>query len=138
MVSELEPNPAIVLFDGVCNLCNGAVTFVIDRDPHRRFRFASLQSDYAQKLIRTHAPELVGVDSILLFQDGHFRTKSTAALFIARELTDAWPLLYVLIAVPKFLRDIVYDFVARNRYQWFGKQRECRIPTAETRDRFLG
>jgi predicted DCC family thiol-disulfide oxidoreductase YuxK len=127
----------IVLFDGVCNLCNGAVTFIIDRDPEGHFKFASLQSETARKLIQTHSPEHAKTDSILLFQDGRVLTKSSAVLTIARELTDAWPIFYVFIALPKFLRDWIYDYVAAHRYQWFGKLDECRLPTAETKSRFL-
>jgi len=137
MESENPKKPAIILFDGVCNLCNASVRFIIDRDHNQRFKFASLQSEIAQKMIREQAPHLAGTDSILLFQEGRVLIKSSAALTIARELDDAWPLLYVFIAVPKFLRDLVYDWVARNRYEWFGKQNECRIPSVDERSRFI-
>ena len=131
---------AIILFDGVCNLCNGFVNFVIDRDPDAVFRFAALQSDAAQVLLRQHevqAERGTLLQSVILIEDGTLYRRSTAALRIARRLTAPWPLLYALIAVPRPLRDTIYDGVAARRYDWFGKRDQCRVPTPELQRRFL-
>ncbi len=128
---------AVVLFDGVCNLCNGAVQFVIPRDAPGYFRFAALQSDAAAKLLGEGRPTAAGLHSVLLFEDGRLYEKSTAALRIARRLSWPWPLLYGLIAVPRALRDLVYDAIARRRYRWFGTRERCLVPAPGVRDRFL-
>ncbi len=125
----------IVLFDGVCNLCNAAVNFIIDRDPRAVFHFAPLQSDIGQALTRQW--HLEHEDTIVLVEDGRCYVRSTAALRIARRLGGAWPLLSVLLAVPAPLRDAAYRFVARHRYRWFGTRDACRLPTPELRSRFL-
>jgi predicted DCC family thiol-disulfide oxidoreductase YuxK len=123
----------VVLFDGVCNLCNGAVRFILARDPHGRFRFASLQSEAARRLLGgDHAAA-----SIILLEAGRTYTRSAAALRIARELRFPWPLIYAFIAVPRPLRDLVYDWVARHRYAWFGKRESCLLPAPEVRGRYL-
>jgi predicted DCC family thiol-disulfide oxidoreductase YuxK len=128
----------VILFDGVCNLCNGFVQFVIRRDPSGRFRFGALQSDGAQRVLAStpHAAPLS--DSVVLVDEGRVFTRSTAALRIARLLTFPWPAAYVFILVPRPLRDAIYDWVARNRYGWFGRRAECMMPTPELRARFLG
>ena len=128
---------AIILFDGVCNLCNGAVNFVIDHDPDAYFRFGALQSDAAQPILAKHGLEEKALDSIVLIEGGRVFRKSTAALRIARHLTGAWPLLYALLVIPRPLRDVVYDWIATNRYDWFGKRDQCRIPTPDLQARFL-
>lgn len=128
---------ATVLFDGVCNLCNASVLFVIDRDPGGRFRFAPLQSDEGRAVLREHGFAGGDLSSVVLVERGRVYTRSAAALRIARRLTGAWPLLYALVAVPRPLRDAVYDWVARNRYRWFGREAACRMPTPELRRRFL-
>lgn len=139
---------AVILFDGVCTLCNGFVNFVIDRDPKGLFQFAALQSDEAQALLRAHGepvapaaaehPDGGGLlQSVVLVEEGRVYRKSTAALRIARRLTGAWPLAYAFIAIPKRLRDAVYDGVAARRYAWFGKRDQCRIPTPDLQRRFL-
>jgi predicted DCC family thiol-disulfide oxidoreductase YuxK len=128
---------ATVLFDAVCNLCNGSVLFVIDRDPSRHFRFAALQSEAGARLLREHAHGGADLSSVVLVEDGRLYTRSTAALRIARRLAWPWRLLSALIVVPRPLRDAVYDLVARNRYRWFGRGEACRIPTPELRGRFL-
>jgi len=127
----------VVLFDGVCNLCNGSVRFVIERDPHKHFQFAPLQSETATTLIGGTANPLAMPDSIVLVDDGRLYVRSTAALRIARRLRFPWPLLWVFMAVPRPLRDWVYDVIARHRYGWFGKRDTCMVPTKEIRDRFL-
>ena len=128
----------VVLFDGVCNLCNGSVRFVIERDPHKHFQFAPLQSETATTLIGGTADPLAMPDSIVLVDDGRLYVRSTAALRIARRLRFPWPLVWVFMAVPRPLRDWVYVVIARHRYGWFGKRDTCMVPTKEIRDRFLG
>ena len=127
----------VILFDGVCNLCNGFVQFVIAHDPSARFHFASLQSDAAAALLNGRPTNRPIPDSIVLVEDGRLFTESSAALRIARALGLPWSLTYALIAVPKPLRDAVYAWVARNRYRWFGKRDVCMMPTPELRGRFL-
>jgi predicted DCC family thiol-disulfide oxidoreductase YuxK len=128
-----EPQPPVVLFDGVCNLCNGAVRFLIARDPSARFRLAALQSEAARRLLGKQPP----LESIVLVEAGRTYTKSAAALRIALGLRFPWPLLYAFLLVPRPLRDAVYDWVARHRYGWFGKREVCMVPTPEIRGRFL-
>ena len=128
-----------VLFDGVCNLCNGFVRFVIARDPARRFRFAPLRSDAAERVIRQAGGAGIVADTIVLVEGEGVGlwVRSTAALRIARGLRWPWPTVYAFLIVPRPVRDWVYDVVARHRYQWFGKRDVCMIPTPETNDRFL-
>ena len=135
MTSQLHQQP-IVLFDGLCNLCNSSVQFIIRHDKHHQFSFASLQSDFAQALLQTH-PLARKVDSVILCMDNQVFIESAAALRIARMLSGAWSLLYVLILIPRPLRDAAYRVIARNRIRWFGKRESCMIPTLELRSRFL-
>jgi predicted DCC family thiol-disulfide oxidoreductase YuxK len=128
---------ATILFDGVCNLCNGFVQFVIRRDPDGRFRFAALQSTAAQALLGDAGVIAPLPDSMVLVQDGRIHTRSGAALRILRGLRFPWPLLYALVAVPAFIRDRVYDFVAARRYRWFGRRDVCLLPTPDVQKRFL-
>jgi len=125
----------VVLFDGVCNLCNASVLFVIDRDPGGRFAFAPLQSGVAARLLAHRGYGETSLGSVLLLEGGRVYERSTAALRVARRLGGWWPLLYAFIAVPRPIRDAVYDWIARNRYRWFGKEEACRIPTPELRSR---
>ncbi|BDG46967.1 MULTISPECIES: thiol-disulfide oxidoreductase DCC family protein [Parageobacillus] len=125
----------IILFDGVCSLCSASVQFIIARDPHAVFRFASLQSETGEALREKFGvPE---VDSLVLLEDGRYYTKSSAVLRICRRLAGAWKLFYIFRLVPKPLRDNVYDFVAKHRYEWFGKRSHCLMPTPDIRARFL-
>jgi len=126
----------IVFFDGVCNLCNGSVNFLIDRDREKRLRFAPLQGRTFQEL-RAGRPDLPQLGTIVLHDEKGLHFKSTAVLRVLRALGGVWRLTGVLFVVPRFLRDVVYDFVARHRYGWFGKSDSCRIPTPELRARFL-
>ena len=131
---------ALVLFDGVCNLCNGTVNFIIDRDPAGYFRFAPLQSDVAESYLDEAAgPDEAGHDlgTIVLVEDGQTYVRSTAALRIARRLAGPWSLLALALVIPRALRDAVYDVIAANRYDWFGQRDQCRMPTPALRDRFL-
>jgi predicted DCC family thiol-disulfide oxidoreductase YuxK len=129
----MNANDKIVLFDGVCNLCNGLVQFILARDPEGRFRFASLQSDAARRLLNGNPP----AETMVLIEQGTTYLKSAAALRIARGLRFPWPLLCGLLIVPRPLRDIVYDWVARHRYAWFGKRESCMLPAPQWRARFL-
>ena len=133
----LDPDQRLVLFDGECTFCNGAVLFIVDRDPHERFVFASLQSDVGQAtLARHHVDD--DIDSIVLVERDQAHTCSTAALRIARGLRWPWPVLYYLfMLVPRVLRDAAYRYFAKHRYQWFGRTDQCRIPTPELRRRIL-
>lgn len=127
----------VILFDGVCNLCNGAITFIIQRDKKDIFRYAPLQSAIGRELAAQHHIDLDKVDSIILVTTGKAVSKSTAALRIAQDLAAGWPLLSIFLIVPPFLRNWVYDFIARNRYKWFGKKDACMIPTPELKNKFL-
>lgn len=128
----------IILFDGVCNLCNGAVNFVLDRDPDQKFFFASLQSQIATELLKDHAYDHTALKSIIVITNkGKVITKSDAALYIAGKLGGSWKLMSVFKIIPVVIRDMVYDIVARYRYTLFGKRDQCRIPTPELRQRFL-
>lgn len=129
-------NP-IVLFDGVCNLCNGSVQFLIKRDRQARLRFASLQSDTGQKLQADLGMDPQALDSVVLVEGDRWYKESDAALRIARNLPGPWKLLAAFRIVPRPLRDAVYRLIARNRYRWFGKAETCWLPTPELRSRFL-
>ena len=128
---------SIILFDGVCNLCNGAVNFVIKRDPGNVFKFAPLQEKQGALLLKTHAIDIQKLDSIVLIENENVYTKSSAALRIARKMSNLWPLFFVLLIIPSFIRDGVYDFIAKNRYKWFGKKEQCMIPTLGLKEKFL-
>ena len=128
---------AVVLFDGVCNLCNAGVQFIIPRDPGGYFRFAPLDSRAAVRAIAEAGGLPPGTDSIVLVEGGRLYVRSAAALRVARRLRFPWPLAYGLVVVPRFLRDWAYDIVARNRLRWFGRREACLIPGPGTRDRFL-
>ena len=127
----------VVFFDGVCNLCNSSVNFLIDRDPQSKFRLASLQSEYAQQFLPKFGVNPSKIDSIAFYSTGKLYRQSRAVLEIAKRMRRGWPLLYVFIIVPGFLRDAIYNWIARNRYKWFGKQDTCRVPTPDLRSRFL-
>jgi len=133
----MKQGQCIILFDGICNLCNGFVQFVIQHDPAGQFKFTSLQSDKGQELLKNLPETYRQIDSVVFLENGHFYQKSAAALRIIRRLSGAWPLLYGFIILPAFLRDWLYTFVARNRYRWFGQQESCMLPTPELKTRFL-
>lgn len=129
-------NP-VIIFDGVCNLCNGAVAFIIKRDHSEKFSFAPIQSSAAKTLIsKLNIPEDT-FDSILLIENTEYYIKSTAALRICKKLSSIWPLVSVLIIIPRPIRDYFYDIVARNRYRWYGKREQCMIPNKKIESRFL-
>lgn len=127
-----HPGP-VILFDGVCNLCTGSVRFVIARDARKQFRFASLQSPAAEKLLGERSP----LETMVLVMGGRTYRKSTAALLIARRLDGLWPLLAVFLAIPRFLRDAAYDWIGTRRYRMFGRTEACWQPQPELAERFL-
>lgn len=137
MSTDQHQAEAVVLFDGVCNLCNHSVNFIIDRDPEGYFQFASLQSEAGQKLLEQHGLDPQYLDSVVLVQRGKVYKDSSAVLRIAKHLKGIWSLGRIFLIVPPFLRNLVYHFVAKNRYQWFGKKDQCRLPTPELKARFL-
>jgi predicted DCC family thiol-disulfide oxidoreductase YuxK len=127
----------IILFDGVCNLCNTSVQFVIQRDTSGKFNYAALQSVAGQKLLKENNLPANEFYSIILIKNGEVFQRSRAALEIARGLSGLWPLLYVFVIVPPFIRNGIYNWIAKNRYRWFGRKDECMIPTPELKSRFL-
>jgi predicted DCC family thiol-disulfide oxidoreductase YuxK len=135
--AKTSDDPLIVLIDGQCNLCQSITKFVIQRDPAAKFRFASLQSERGQKLLQIGDLPIGVLDTFVLIDRGTYYTKSTAALRLLRKLGAPWSLFYALQVVPSFLRDRVYDWIARKRYLWFGYNDSCLLPTADTRKRFL-
>ncbi|WP_366248259.1 thiol-disulfide oxidoreductase DCC family protein [Terribacillus aidingensis] len=127
---------AIILFDGVCNLCNSSVQFIIKHDKAAYFNFASLQSDFGGQLKETkQIPD--NVDSIILVENGKVYMQSSAILRIARNLDGVWKLAAAALIIPRPIRDMVYRYVAKNRYRWFGKQDQCMLPSPELKERFL-
>jgi predicted DCC family thiol-disulfide oxidoreductase YuxK len=128
---------AIILFDGVCNFCNGSVNFIIERDPAGYFKFAPLQSEIGEKLLRENGVDKVETDSVVLIEDGKVYTHSTAALRVARQLEGGWKWFYYLRFVPRVIRDGAYKLFAKYRYRLFGKKDECMLPSPEIRARFL-
>lgn len=127
----------IILFDGVCNLCNSSVNFVIRHDSKNKFKFAALQSDTGNELVQKYEIDPRETDSIILIQGKNHYIKSSAALRIAKDLSGVYPLLFVFMIIPPFIRNWVYDYIAKNRYKWYGKMDNCMIPTKELKDKFL-
>jgi len=131
-------NRTIVVFDGVCNFCNGAVNFIIKRDPEGFFAFTPMQSEFAQQLMAKYGIYNVGVDTFLLIKSDECFVFSSAALEITKNLTGYWYLFSVLKWVPAPLRDAIYTLFARNRYRLFGKKSVCMVPTEDVKSRFVG
>jgi predicted DCC family thiol-disulfide oxidoreductase YuxK len=130
-------NP-VILFDGVCNLCSKIVQFIIKHDPKHQFHFASLQSEFGQKMIKQfEIPTGEAMNSFILLQEGKIYARSTGALRVAKKLNGLWPMMYGFIIIPPFLRNAVYNFIAHKRYKWFGKKEACWIPTPELKSLFL-
>jgi len=127
----------VILFDGVCNFCNSGVNFIIGQDKKKVFRFAALQSEAGQKLLQEYALQKEGFDSFILIDDGKVYKKSSAGLKVYGKLAWYWKWTKAFWIVPRFIRDAVYDFIAKNRYKWFGKKEECMIPTPEVKSLFL-
>lgn len=134
----LPENKKIILFDGVCNLCNNAINFVIEHDKKDVFRFVSLQSDIGRKMVIERGIDPDILDTIILIDPGvAYYEKSTAALKIAKELSGGYSLLKHFLFLPEIFRDGIYSLVAKNRYKWFGKKESCMIPTPELKAKFL-
>ncbi len=134
-MNELEK--PVLLFDGVCNLCNGVVQFVIKRDPDAKFSFTSLQSNMGQRLLQKFQLPTSDFESFVLVEGDRYYRKSTAALRLFNKLGGGWRLLYAFMIVPVPIRDFFYNLVANNRYKIFGRTDECWIPTPELKARFL-
>jgi predicted DCC family thiol-disulfide oxidoreductase YuxK len=132
----MNENP-IILFDGVCNFCNGAVNFIIKKDKKRAFRYAALQSDAGQQLLKQYHLSTTNLDSFVLVFEGKVYIKTSAALHVGYILGGAWKLTGIFKIFPSPIRDMAYNLIARNRYRWFGKKESCMIPTAEVRSLFL-
>ncbi|MBK6627946.1 MAG: DUF393 domain-containing protein [Flavobacteriales bacterium] len=127
----------LLLFDGVCNLCTGAVRFVVPRDRRGRIRFAALQGPTGQRVLREQGLSTAELSTLIYLRQGRVLTRSTAALQLFRDLDGAWPLLAVLLGLPRVLRDAVYDRVARRRYRWFGRTEACLVPGPDLAARFV-
>ena len=135
---DIPENKDLILFDGVCNLCSSSVQYVIERDLKNKYVFAALQSDIGKEIIEKYKIDPSKTDSILLYRkDKGVVSKSTAALLIAKHLGFPTNLLYVFLIVPAFIRNMVYDYVAKNRYKWYGKKESCWIPTPELKAKFI-
>ena len=128
--------PKIILFDGVCNLCNGIVKFIIRFDSNAKFKFSSLQSGYAQKLLSS-AAEIKTADSVIYLRDGLIHMRSNAALYILKDLGGFWKVFTLFFILPRFIRDFLYNIIAKYRYRIFGKRESCMVPTPEIERRFL-
>jgi predicted DCC family thiol-disulfide oxidoreductase YuxK len=126
----------IILFDGICNLCNHSVQFIVKRDPAGIFKFASFQSGAGEKLLKEHGFK-GEINSFILIEQGKVYQKSSAALRVAGKLHGPWKLLVLFQIIPPFLRDLIYDLVAKNRYRWFGKKDSCMLPSPDLKKRFL-
>ncbi|MBS0151869.1 MAG: DUF393 domain-containing protein [Nitrospira sp.] len=127
----------LILFDGICNWCNTWVNFAIAHDPAGQLKFGTLQSEQAQRILHDLHMPTTDYQTFLVLEGRCVYTKSTAALRVLRQLSWWWPLYYVGVLVPRPLRDVVYDFVARHRYQWMGRATTCRVPTPAERERFV-
>ncbi len=130
-------NPSIVIFDGVCNLCNASVQFIINRDPQGKFAFIPMHSALAHELMAQHEVQNVGGDTVLLIKDNQCFMYSDAVFEIAKELSGWWYLLNLFKFIPKSIRDYGYRLIARNRYQLFGQRATCMVPSQTVRKRFL-
>lgn len=133
----MESENPILLFDGVCNLCSRSVQFVLERNSEENIQFASLQSDVGKQLLSEHQLSEKYIDSLVLIETSRAYVKSDAALRLTKHLSGLWKLLMVFLVIPKFIRNPIYDWIARNRYRWFGKQESCWIPQPKWTKRFI-
>lgn len=137
-IENLPQDKKIILFDGVCNLCNSAVNFIIDKDRDDQFRFVSLQSELGQQLIDYLAIRERNIDSIILYEPGKaYYYKAQAVFKILNSVGGLYKLILLFRFLPDALKDHIYDYVAKNRYKWYGKREACRIPTPEIKKKFL-
>ena len=138
MIKELPKDKHLILFDGVCNLCNSSITYVIEHDKKNQFKFAPLQGTAGQKIIEHYNIDTSKTDSILLYSKTNgLKVKSSAAIGIASKLGFPRNILSIFYIIPPVLRNIVYDYIAKNRYKWYGKKEACMIPTPELKAKFL-
>jgi predicted DCC family thiol-disulfide oxidoreductase YuxK len=128
---------SIILFDGVCNLCNASIDFILKRDSKDRFIVGALQEEAAKELLSKFRVPSNYLDSLVLIEEGKVYFRSTAALRISRKLDGIWPVFYPLILLPEQVRDWIYNWIGKNRYRWFGKKSTCRIPSEEEKRKFL-
>jgi|SRR3954471_827195 predicted DCC family thiol-disulfide oxidoreductase YuxK len=136
-MNNMEDPKAIVLFDGVCHFCNSSVNFIIKHDKKDYFRFTPLQSEKGKALLQLFNTEDFGMDSLVLIENNSIYRRTTAVLKIAKQLNGLYFLLYAFIIIPRFLRDGIYNLVAKNRYKWFGKYENCMVPTPEVKEKFI-
>lgn len=136
-ILELSKTNPILLFDGVCNLCNGAVQFVIKHGSKNNLRFAALQSEIGQQILAHFDLPKEDIFSVILVENEKIYLRSNAALRMYKNMGGIWSLMYFFIIVPRPIRDAVYNFIAKNRYKWFGEKESCMIPTPELKSRFL-
>ena len=133
----VETDALILLFDGIYNLCNGTVRFFIRRDLRKRLRFAPLQSETGQRILKANGLPINHLSSIVFVEDGRSYINSSAVLRACGHLRFPWPAVKVFLLVPHPFRDLIYKWIARNRYRWFGKKDECPLPTTTDADRFF-
>lgn len=127
----------VIVFDGVCNFCHAFVNFVLKQDPHGDFKFGTLQSSPAQEILKHYQLPVSAYETFLFIEEGMLFTKSTAALRILKQLGIPWSIFWVFVVIPRPIRDLIYDCVARHRYQWMGKSKTCRVPSKEESGRFV-
>jgi predicted DCC family thiol-disulfide oxidoreductase YuxK len=127
----------IIIFDGVCNFCNSSVNFIMRNDKHNLFRFTANQNEAGKAILAAQGVSITDIETVFLYDDGKLYKKSDAAVMIAKYLRFPWNMGYLGILLPRFIRDVMYDFVAKNRYKWFGKKESCRVPTPSERAKFL-
>lgn len=132
-----EQEKPIVFFDGVCNLCNATVRFILRQDPKKKLMFASLQSASAKKLLKDHDKENMHPDSFLFLEEQKLYDQSTAVLRMMKYLSFPWPMFRIFLIIPLKIRDKLYRFIARRRYKWFGKRESCSVPASDISDRFI-
>ncbi|NVJ86264.1 MAG: DUF393 domain-containing protein [Algoriphagus sp.] len=133
----MNESKSVIFFDGVCNLCNRSIDFILQRDKKNQFLVGALQDEFSKKVLSNYSVKPDYLDSLVLLEKGKIFYRSTAALKIAKQLSGLWPLFYGFVVLPSWLRDPIYDWIGRNRYRWFGKKSTCRIPTPEERAKFL-
>jgi predicted DCC family thiol-disulfide oxidoreductase YuxK len=133
----VDAESPVILFDGICNLCSGIVKFIIRRDPHEKFRFAALQSDSGQAIIKRYRIRHQPMSTFIFIRADTWFVKSTAALQMFREMGGLWKMLYIFIIIPRPIRDFLYDILAKTRYTLFGTRDSCMIPDVDMRNRFL-
>lgn len=132
-----KTSPALILFDGVCNLCNTWVQWVLKRDKHAQFRFAALQSDTGRQLLMQYSLNPDNIDTVVLIDNNRAYTHSDVALRVASRIGGIWSATAIFYIFPRSFRNIVYNWIARNRYRWFGRQSECWLPRPEWKERFV-